>query len=143
MKQIGEVKAILNDHLLVLSSDEPLSPDEQVSVFTCVHSDELKATGIDQPLIYPKGQLKIVCPQGNKLYLAERYRQIERKTKRVTVPSPFSKSLMGLAAQLQPETKEVIEEIPGPWSAEFNEEQALNVTFPTSVSVGDPIGRLP
>lgn len=141
MKRIGEVKAILNDRLLLLLSDEQLFPDDLVTVFSCVQAHEMQSAGIDQAIHYPKGDLKIVYPQGNKLYLAERYRQIEHKTRRVTLPSPFAKGILGLAAQLQPETKEIVEEVPGPWSAELDKAQMLNVKIPTIVSVGDPIGR--
>lgn len=142
MKRIGEVKAILNDLLLLVVSEEELKPDDRVTVFTCIDAAELKAAGVEHPLLYPKGQLKIVCPQGSKLYLAKRYREVERRTKRITMPNPFAKGLIGIAAQLQPETKEIMEEVPGPWSAELDEKQMLNLKFSTSVSVGDPIGRL-
>jgi len=142
MKKFGEVKAILNERLLLVTSEAELSPDDQVTVFDCVQNDELKAAGVDQPVLFPKGQLKVICPQGNMVYLVERFREVHRTTKRITLPSPLARGLLGLAAHLQPETKEIVEEIPGEWSAELNEKQMLNVKFSTSVSVGDPIGRL-
>lgn len=143
MRKIGEVKAILNDRFLLVTSEEELSPDEHVTVFTCVQTDEIRAAGVDQPILYPKGELKVICPQENRMYLVERFREVHRTTKRITTPSFFARGLTGLAAQLQlPETKEIIEEVPGEWSAELNEKQMLNVKFSTSVSVGDPIGRL-
>jgi hypothetical protein len=142
MKKIGEVKAILNDRLLIVRSEEELTPDDQIIVFACVSGDKLKAIGIEEPIFYPKGELKVVCAQSNNMYLVERFREVQRKTKRVTVPSPFSRSFAGLAAQLQPETKEIVEETLGPWSVELNEKQIIGIKFATSVSVGDPIGRI-
>ncbi len=141
MEMIGEVKAILNDRLVLVTSEEELSLGARVTVFTSVQTEKLKAAGVDQAVLYPKGELKIICPQGNKVYLAERFREIRRRTRRTTVPSPLTRSFLGLAAQLQGETKEIVDETPGKWSAELNEKQMLNVQFSTFVSQGDPIGR--
>lgn len=142
MKQIGQVKAILNERLLLVVSQEELSPDDQVTVFASIESEELKNVGFEQPLLYPKGQLRVICPQGNNIYLVERFREINRKIKRITNPNLLTSNWMSLALQLKPETKEIEEEVPGRWSAELDEKQMLNLKFSTTVTVGDLIGSL-
>lgn len=142
MNIFGKVEVILNENIVIISSSEFLSPDEIVNVFSSIDSPKLKEMGYEDPLLYPKGELRILCQQANKMYLAESFRGIEKKTRTVVTPSPFARSLSSFWSQLQPETKEITMEVPGKRSAELNKEQSLNVPISNVVSVGDLIGRL-
>ena len=142
MEQIGKVEAILNDQLVLIESNESLHPDEIVSVFSIIEDPKLKELGLREPIYYPKGELKVLCGQSNNKYLAERFREIKTRTRKEIVPGSFARSLGGLVASIQPETKEITEEIPGEWSVEINKDQNLNIAIPKVLSVGDLIGRL-
>lgn len=142
MEQIGKVEAILNDQLVLVESNESLHPDEIISVFSVIDDPKLKELGIKDPIYYPKGELKVLCGQGENKYLAERFREIKTRTRKEIVPSSFARSLTGLVASLQPETKEITEEIPGDWSVEINKEQNLNIAISRVLSIGDLIGRV-
>lgn len=142
MEQIGKVEAILNDQLVLVESNESLHPDEIISVFSVIDDPKIKELGIQEPIYYPKGELRVLCRQAKNKYLAERFREIKTRTRKEIVPSSFARSLTGLVASLQPETKEVIEEIPGEWSVEINKEQNLNIAISKVLSIGDLIGRV-
>ncbi len=49
---------------------------------------------------------------------------------------------LGTIGRVQGTTKEIIVEIPGPWSAELETAQSLGIDLPKEVQVGDPVGRL-
>ena len=142
MRKFGKVVAILNDQLLLITSEEQLKREQIITVFA-ESSDPKIAESTDLVSIeYPKGELRIISAQEDNVYLAERFREVTERKRKITVPSPFQKGLLGLAAQLQSETREIVEEVPGPWSADLNEEQALGLTFEKTVHIGDPIGRI-
>jgi hypothetical protein len=142
METFGRVEAILNDQLLLITSEYSLNKGEIVTVFQEVTLKEPeRAAGIDK-IFYPKGDIRIICFQKDKVYLADRFREIKEKTRRITSPSPLSKALGGLTAQLQGETKEIIEEIPGRWSINLNESYSLSVQVSNIAEVGDLIGRI-
>ena len=101
----------------------------------------MKKQGIEHPVIYPKGELKVICAQENGVYLVERFREVHKVRKRITEQNPAMKGLLGWASQFEPETKEIVEDVLGDWSAELNEKQSLKVEFSTTVSVGDSVGR--
>lgn len=142
MERIGKVEAILNDQLVLISSNESLSPDEIISVFSVIDDPKLKEIGLLEPIFYPKGELRVLCGQSGDKYLAERFREVKKRTRKEVVPSQFTKSLAGLMAHLQPETKEITEEIPGEWSVEIDKNQNLNIPISNVLSVGDLVGRL-
>ena len=142
MEIFGRIETILNDQLLLITSECSLNKGEVVTVFQEVTLTEPeRAAGIDK-FFYPKGDIRIICFQKGKVYLADRFRAIKEKTRRVTSPSPLFKAFGGLAAQLQGETKEIIEEIPGRWSINLNESSSLSVKVSTIAEVGDLIGRI-
>jgi len=142
MKKLGEVKAILNEQLLIITSTQLLNPGETVTVFSEIADSRVaEATGIHS-IAYPKGELRVVCPQEKHTYLVERFRELTEKKRTITVPSPFQKAVMGLAAQLQPETKEIVEQVPGPWSADLDKDDAIGLSIARTVKVGDPVGRM-
>jgi len=105
MEQIGKVEAILNDQLILISSNEGLSPDEIIGVFSVIDDPKLKEIGLLEPIFYPKGELRVLCRQTGDKYLAERFREVKKRTRREIVPSLFTRNLAGLMAHLQPETK--------------------------------------
>ncbi|OGW31273.1 MAG: hypothetical protein A2X54_02340 [Nitrospirae bacterium GWF2_44_13] len=142
METIGKVEAILNDRLIIFSSSESLRLDEIVNVFSVIDDSKLKEMGFPEPILCPKGQLRVVCSQSGNKYLGERFREVKKRTRKEVTPSGVTRNLAGLLAQLQPEIKEITEEIPGEWSAELNESQNLNISISKVVSVGDLIGRL-
>lgn len=143
MNTFGKIEAILNDRLVIITSSESLGPNEIIDVFSSVDDPKLKELGYSEPILYPQGELKIVCKQAANAntYLAERFRETQTKTKKIITPSPFARSMSGLIAQLQPETKEITEEVQGDWSTKLNTSQSLNIQIPTIVSVGDLVGR--
>ncbi|HUT59688.1 MAG TPA: hypothetical protein VNA25_17720 [Phycisphaerae bacterium] len=142
MRKLGSVVAILNDQLLLITSEEKLEPEQILTVFAESSDPKLAdSTGLAS-IAYPKGELRVICAEEGNVYLAERFREVTQRKRKITVPSPFQIGLRGLAAQLQPETKEIVEDVPGPWSADLDQEQALGLTFEKTVHVGDPIGRM-
>jgi len=142
METFGRVEAILNEQLLLITSETFLRKDELVTVFQNVPIKEpTKAAGVGE-FFYPKGEIRIICPQKDKFYLAERFREIREKTRRITSPSPLAKALGGIATQLQGETKEIIEKIPGEWSVNLNENSSLSIEVSNIAEVGDLIGRI-
>lgn len=142
MTTLGKIEAILNDQLVVFSSSERLITNEIVSVYAIIEvHPKLKEKGLTKPILYPKGQLRVICPQEENKYLGERFREVKKRTRKEIVPSPIAQNLASLFEQLRTETKEITEEIPGEWSAELNKSQSLNITTSNVVSVGDLIGR--
>lgn len=142
MELIGTVKAILNDQLILILSDTTLKPDELISVFFKIETPDLADKGLSEPIYYPKGQLRVICKQTGNQYLTERFREVNKRTRTEIIPSPFIKNLAGLMANIQGETREITEEIPGKWSAEIDGEQNLNISVSEVVSIGDSVGRL-
>ncbi|MFC1613884.1 hypothetical protein ACFL5K_01135 [Gemmatimonadota bacterium] len=140
METFGNIEAILNENVVIISSSVSLAPDDIVSVFYVLKSPKLKEQGFPDPILYPGGELRIVCNYKEDKYLAECFRETKLKKKKIVGPSPLG---MGrIIAQLQPETKEITEEIKGKWSSTLKKSQSLNIQIPTEVSIGDLIGRL-
>lgn len=142
MEQIGKVEAILNDQLILISSNEDLRSDEIISVFSVIDDSKLKEIGLLEPIFYPKGELRVLCRQTGDKFLAERFREVKKRTRKEIVPSAFTKNLAGLMVHLRPETKEITEEIPGEWSVEIDKGQNLNISISKTLSIGDLVGRL-
>ena len=141
MKELGKVKSILNNNMVLISSSEGLEIDEQITVFTLVKDDRLPDIGGAKQVLIPKGELLIVCKQSKDIYLAERYREYSERRRKVTEPSPMAKALSAVSFQLGGQTREVIEKVPGPWSAELDKEESLEISFSKVVTIGDFVGR--
>ena len=141
MKTLGRIEAIVNDRLVIVSSSEELNPNDVISVFSTIEDPRLKELGYPDPILYPRGELRILCQQQSGKYLAEPFRETRTKTRTIVGPPPIARSLANALAQLQPETKEVTEEIEGKWSAKLNTSQSLKINVPDVVSVGDFVGR--
>jgi hypothetical protein len=137
----GKVEAILNDRLVMISSSEPLNPGDVITVFSLVVDPRLTEMGHSDTVLCPHGELKVICRQRGDKYLAELFRETRTTTKKVVKPAPYFRSFVSVLSQLQPEIKEVTEEIQGDWSAKLNTKESLNIQVPDVVSVGDLIGR--
>jgi len=138
MKKIGEVKLILDSHLAIVMSKEELLENERIIVFARITHEKLHALGLDDGIVYPKGQLRVICAQGKDIFLVERFREMQEKIRRE--PNPFAKHFL-LKYSLN-DTREVVQEIPGPWSAELDDQQMLDLEIPRAVVAGDAIGKL-
>jgi hypothetical protein len=137
MQKIGEIKAVLNNDMLLISSSTPLEPGEVLDVFTALTDDRLKDLAGITELFFPKGQIRVVSSQREGLFIAERFREEKERRRAVTVPGP----LQALAVYLGPRTEEVIETVTGPWSAELDRQKSLNLVPSTVATVGDLVGR--
>jgi hypothetical protein len=142
MNAFGKIEAILNDKIAIISSSETLTPNEIVAVFASIDDPKLKELGYSDPILYPKGELKIVCEQKENKYLAEVFRETQSKTRKIVTPSPFATSLSAWVAQLQPVVREITEEVQGAPSAKLNTSQSFNLQISDVVSAGDLVGRL-
>lgn len=142
MNIFGKVEIILNEHLAIISSSDDLLKDQVVDVVSVIDNAKLKEMGYSESIFYPKGKLKVLCHQEKKLYLAESFRLIQKKTRTVLTPSPLELGLSGILSQFRPGFKEITEEVPGEPSAELNKAQSLDISISNVVSVGDLIGRL-
>ncbi len=141
MNILGKVEVIINEHLTIISSSETLKANEVINVFSLIDEITLKDMGYKTPLYYPKGELYIVCMQEDNKYLAKTFRKKEISTRKI-VSSLSAGSSLTFLKLLQPETQEITEKIEGPWSAELNKNESLNIDISNIVSVGDLIGRL-
>ena len=141
IQEVGHITAIISEVFMLVSAWEPVQVGDVLTVFGTVDDARLSAFGTTGKLTYPKGKIRIVCEQAEHVFLAETFRPISQSTRTVTTPSPFAKAAAGLAGVLAPETREVSEEVPGPWSAELSADQSLRIELPRVVTVGDVIGR--
>ena len=137
MKPTGRIVALINDRLVLFSDQSTRFPHNVVRVYSPLPEEKLKGLELKSPILYPKGELRVIAAQENNLYLAERYREITHVSKKVSSP-PGALGLMGLLSQ--PETREVVEHVPGGWSAEFNKDQQLGIQVTDVISVGDLVG---
>jgi len=137
----GKIEAILNEQLVIISSSEPLNPGDVITVFSLVVDPRLKEMGYSDPILYPHGELKVTCRQTGDRYLAELFRETRTTTKKIVKPAAYFRDFASVLSQLQPDIKEVTEEVHGDWSAKLNTKESLNIQVPDVVSVGDLIGR--
>jgi hypothetical protein len=128
MTAIGEVVAILDDKRVLISGYGPLSGDKQVVVFERLpmNAENLKIQNLD----IPKGRLKVVAPQEENFYLAERFREGTTRRK-------ISTNSLGISALLGDQ----YEEIPGPWSISMQRDSATGLNFSPHIKVGDLIAN--
>jgi hypothetical protein len=142
MEIVGSIKAILNNQLVLIQSDHFLKHGEIVQVFQEIKNNEINEKFNLDRLFYPKGNIRIICEQTNNFYLAERFREIQERIKTITEPSPLEKSLSGIASVFQGEKKEIVEKIPGEWSAIFNQNTMIKVEISNSIDINDLVGKL-
>jgi len=138
MVHVGEIKAIIDeDHVVILASVE-LSEGDKLTVFSSVKDPRFLDFSKTDELLFPIGEIQVLYKQEEKgLYIAKRFRELERRHRTITRPSPLVSALSWAAG----ETKEVLETIPGDWSAAFDSEKNLGINIPKVVTVGDAVGR--
>lgn len=146
MEKLGEIKAILNGDYILISSNQPLIASENIDIFSVISVPELeKEIGLGN-IVLPKGKIKIVCSETEGIYLAKRYRETIEKRKVITEPNIYRNVLSNYlsASAFTPQKKEVIDTTYGPWSANFDIEQSLNLTIESSpiAKIGDLVGRI-
>lgn len=145
MEKYGEVKAIVNDEMLLVSSSNEFIGEETVDVFSQIEDERLLDLIGKNSLFIPKGEIQIICKQTEGIYLAKRFRDFEERIRKVTKPNPFLSGLSSLstiASQFQGETREEVDRIPGEWSAKFDSEQNLKITPSDIIKIGDLVGRV-
>lgn len=76
--------------------------------------------------------------QKENIYLAERFREVKEHRRKITTPNPSIKAFSLYSG----ETKEVVEEVPVPWSVEFDMGKSLGIEMPKAVTLGDIVGRI-
>ena len=139
MKMLGKIEAILNEKMLLLSSSEVLQIGEPVQVYVLIEDVKLKESGFNDPILIPKGKLRIVNAQKGNKYLAEIFRETKEITRKETVPVS---AYTGLLARIQGQRIEITEEVPGEWSAEIDKSKSLNMAISKAITIGDLVGRL-
>lgn len=138
MTSIGEVKAIIDENHLLLSASEELAKGDRLAVFSVVKHPKLWEVLKKDHLVFPIGEIKIVSEQAENIYLAERFREVKERRRQITTPSALQSAFSWYVG----ETKEVVEEVPGLWSVEFDMEKSLGIEVPKAITVGDIVGRI-
>lgn len=138
MMKSGQIKAILNSDILLVETNEDSEIGEEFQVFTEIQDERLLKLVGSGILQFPVGHIRITANQGNRFYLAERFRENKSVKSIVTKPPEF----FGALSRLQPrvETVERIEH--GPWSAVLDENASLGIDPPVIIGVGDFLAPL-
>ncbi len=138
MERVGEIKAIIDeDHVVILAS-ENLSKGDRLTVFSLVKETKFLKLFETDELLFPIGEIQVICEQKASLYLAKRFREVKQQRRTITTPSPLLKAFSLYSG----EAKEITEEIPGPWSVDFEPEKSLGINIPKAATVGDVVGRV-
>lgn len=138
MKRVGEIKAIIDeDHVVVLASED-LSKGDKLIVFSLVKDEKFLKLFEKDELLFPIGEIQVICEEEVGLYLAKRFREVKQHRRTVTAPSPLIKAFSWYSS----ETKEIVEEVPGPWSVDFDSEKNLGIDIPKAATIGDIVGRM-
>jgi len=141
METVGKITAVLDDAFLLVESSEGLLQGQELTVFGTVEDPRLLPVCPTGRIDYPKGEIRVVYPQGGDIYLAKRFREHTERTRTITTPSSSLGAFFKLQEALTGGTKEVVERIPGPWSAELDLEKRLGICLPMAITVGDAVGR--
>lgn len=140
MNAEGEVVAILSGQCLLLKADVAYDPGMVLTVYGQVVDERLSEFCRVPSLIYPKGEIRVLARQENDVYLAERFREIRTRTKRVKQPgladmqSYFARVLGGAVT-------EVSEQVEGSWSVAIDPADSFGIKLEMKVKVGDRVGR--
>lgn len=141
MKTIGKVELIINEQFLLISSDEKLSINQVVVVFTPLKNEEIKKKYALDYIGIPKGHINIVDKESENMYLAEVFQQSQEKKKVITQPSAFDQLTAGALIKLFEHPKEeIIDLAPGKWSGILDKESSLNIKIKKEITVGDLVG---
>lgn len=141
MKIIGKVEFIINDQYLLISSEEDLSRDQIVIVYTILENEEINKKYNLNSLPIPKGEIAIVMEESEGLYLAEIFQMPEEKKKIISHPSSFDKLVAGgLRSLLEIKKEEIIEMTPGKRSGILDKKVSLNFEYNKEITIGDIVG---
>lgn len=136
MREIGRVLAILNQQHLLISSDEYLSPDDEVTACGVVETGSIEGVDLDR-VIFPKGKLIIQAKQGdNNVYLAATARwRVETKTEYRNPLSPTDRMIHQIWGTPERVDRRVPEEVP----ARVDPKQSLKIEMSPDIQIGDPV----
>jgi len=127
MKFFGKIAAIVNDSLVLIKADPKYDSHffvgRKVNVFAVFGNEQLSDLGLSE-LYAPKGTLRVVTPQGDSFFLAERFKQGEKVEHR-----PLG--LAGLGQEVRSG---------GTWSARLDSTKNRKLGFDLEVKVGDLVG---
>ena len=132
MEVLGTVVEIFGSSMILVEAERTLTIDEVLHVFAEVENPELTAKYGLICLQIPKGEIRIVANQKDRLYLAETFRTQVSGGRVVERPPSLLSGILG---------SEIIREtVQGPLSASLG-----NPTVPVAVTrrveVGDRVGR--
>lgn len=134
MRPIGKIKAILNERVVLIASEEQLMEDETLIVYGEVPlSEELQQKlGIEKITIH-KGYIVVGAQQGEKLYLGEasRLKQMIRKLEPPAWSTNFS-ALFG---------RQIEQEVDAGWSALIDKQQSLGIQISKLVKIDDFVSK--
>ncbi len=132
MDQIGSIAGVVSDRHVLVRSEKSLSPNTELIVFGRLSPPKVQELYGLSHLDIPKGKIRILSHQNGDLYLAERFRMPGQQQRRF-IASPFSGNLLSELLK----GKEEVVEIPGPWSADFDLANSLDIKFDRQIKAGD------
>ena len=138
MEAPGVIKAILNeDYVLVEWSGNRLENDSILTVYAVIDLIDQSAVTEIQELVIPKGEIKVVRRQSDKIYAARTYSKLETRTRRIPHPG----SVLGIIPSiLSSAAGEVItQQVPVGKSAAIKKEQSLGIDIDHAITVGDSV----
>jgi hypothetical protein len=142
MKIIGKIEAILNEDFVIFRSNEKANLNEILKIYATIDDPKLKEIGIEKPIFYSKGEIRVAEFQENNLYLGERFRKAKKRIVKESNSNPLSQFLDPYSTyDYTPGKKEISEDVPGEWSAEFDKTQSFTIPISNVISVGDLVGR--
>lgn len=136
-ESIGKVRAILNaEYVIIELAERPSLPDEVLTIFERVTPTGLREQAGIGHVDVPKGKVRLVAHQDGRLYLAERFRETKTQRRIVSRPPPSN-----LLSHLQGDKEEIAEEVPGAWSAIFDQALSLRVGELRAIKIGDSVAK--
>jgi hypothetical protein len=119
----------------LISSDEHLSPDDEVTACGVVEAGSIEGVDLDR-IVFPKGKLIIQAKQGDNIYLAATARwRIETKTVYRNPLSPTDRMMHQFWGTPEQVERRVPEEVP----ARVNPNQSLKIEMSPDIQIGDPV----
>lgn len=141
MKIIGKIEAILNEDFVIFRSDVKVNLGDILKIYATIDDPKLKQIGIEKSTFYSKGEIRVAESQEDNLFLGERFRRAKKRIVKES-SNPLSQILDPYSYyDYSPGKKEISEEVPGEWSAEFDKSQSFNIPISNVISVGDFVGR--
>lgn len=139
MENIGTVRSIINDELILIESNVSLVEGERLVVSAVIESQEIASqTGLAL-LTIPKGEIIVRNYQGKNIYLAAT--GIFEEKKKVTFESPLGVSLAASIAGFGGKRVETIESVPKSTPLRVDSEKNLGIKYKKEVTIGDTVSR--